>query len=218
MFEAWWKAWYEEKLADYVARPRKWHVSDPLIKEGDIVVFLKTGNEQVLGEPIWRIGRVCHVEVSKDGRVRTVEIEYRNKSETVFRKTRRAARTVAVLFNEDDLDLAQELNAAARGVEADVAAVGCKLGQQVAVARELNHCSYCCQPNLCQRHLQFFSANPWLEVRAEEEEEEENGSSQGLDPLASGTACGQGLCEFLGLHDDPWEVHVVPLSVGECKN
>jgi hypothetical protein len=115
VFEAWWKAWYNEKLADFVAKPPKWFRSDELIKVGDIVVFQKKGVDQVIGRPIWSIGRVTSVAVSpKDGKIRTVNIEYKNHNEQVTRNTCRAVRSVAVLFSEGDLDLTQKLSAASR--------------------------------------------------------------------------------------------------------
>lgn len=60
------------------------------------------------------MGRIREVEVSKDGVIRSVVIEYKNSTETVFRTTRRSARTVAVLHREGDLELVEELNEAAR--------------------------------------------------------------------------------------------------------
>ena len=49
-----------------------------------------------------------------DSMVRAVSIEYKNTQEKVFRTTRRAARKVAVLHREEDLEMIQELNMAAR--------------------------------------------------------------------------------------------------------
>jgi len=115
IFEAWWKAWHQEKLADFVARPPKWYRSSPSICVGDIVVFQKKGQEQSLGSPIWTVGRVVMADPSPvDGKVRDITIEYKNLGETVFRTTHRAARSVAVLHKEGDLDLMQELSAASR--------------------------------------------------------------------------------------------------------
>ena len=115
VFQAWWQAWHSEKLADYVAKPPKWFRSDPNLQIGDIVIFQKKGIEQVLGSPIWTIGRIADVKLSEvDGKVREVMIKYKNVDEKVFQNTHRAARSVAVLHREEDLDLVQELNGAAR--------------------------------------------------------------------------------------------------------
>ena len=123
VFEAWWQAWHNEKLADYVAKPPKWFRSDPSVQVGDIVVFQKKAQEQVIGKPIWTVGRVVEAKVSAtDGKVRELVVEYRNDTEKKFRTTNRAARAVAVLYKEDDLDLMQELNGAARAADRAVAA------------------------------------------------------------------------------------------------
>ena len=75
VFQAWWKAWYDEKLADLVAKPPKWYRSGPAIQVGDIVVFQKRPDEQKLGTPIWTIGRVTETVPSKvDGLIREVVV------------------------------------------------------------------------------------------------------------------------------------------------
>ncbi len=115
MFQAWWNTWYKEKLAHFVAKPPKWYRSGPAIQVGDIVVFQKRPEEQKLGTPIWSVGRVIQtVPATIDGLIREVVLEYKNASKKVFRATRRAARSVASLFKEEDLDLTQKLSAASR--------------------------------------------------------------------------------------------------------
>ena len=112
--KAWWNAWKQEKLVDFIPQPTKWRKTTENIKIGDIVVFLKSGQDVKLGEPLWKYGRVVETEVSRDGLVRVVVIEYKNASEKVFRTTRRSARSVAVIHREGDLELVDELNAAAK--------------------------------------------------------------------------------------------------------
>lgn len=86
IFSAWWQAWHKEKLADYVARPQKWLRSDPDLREGDIVVFQKRGPDQVIGEPVWAVGRVVEaIRSASDGKVREVCVEYRNVKEKAWR-------------------------------------------------------------------------------------------------------------------------------------
>ena len=64
------------------------------------------------------MGRIVEVKLSSaDGKVREVNIEYKNSSEKVWRTTHRAARSVAVLHWEEDLDIMQGLNEAARAAE-----------------------------------------------------------------------------------------------------
>jgi hypothetical protein len=121
--DAWWKAWADHTLTDFVSSPPKWYRSSPNIKIGDIIIFQKTKSEICLGQPIWTIGRVIVAEPSsKDGKVRDVVIEYSNASEwrkgnkpsRPFRTTRRAARSVAILHSEDDLELMCKLAEASR--------------------------------------------------------------------------------------------------------
>jgi hypothetical protein len=54
------------------------------------------------------------VPATIDSLICEVVVEYKNASEKVFRTTRCAARSVATLFKEEDLDLTQKLSAASR--------------------------------------------------------------------------------------------------------
>ena len=196
VFQAWWRAWYEEKLADFVARPSKWLRSDQQLKQGDIVLFLKTGDEQALGEPVWRVGRIAEVEQSeRDLQVRTVLVEYKNAGETVFRTTRRSVRKVAVLHREDELELVQELNAAARAAEKLVSGQSCYMEQQLAVSREVGRCADCQAPYLCQRHSQYFWLKPFVSSWPQGQEEVDATSQLPCHDLA---------CLQLRIHTDPW--------------
>ena len=112
--EAWWRAWKEERLQLFVPRLRQQSQSDPPVQMGDIVTFRRTGGDNVLGEPVWRIGRIKEVTTSADGQVRRATVEYRHKDETVLRTTNRAVRELAILHSEDDIPLTQQLNNAAR--------------------------------------------------------------------------------------------------------
>ena len=163
IFEAWWRVWSEERLADFVAKPPKWFRSDPDLELGNIVVFQKRGPEQAIGTPVWTVGRIVNVKISAtDGRVREVEVEYKNASEKTWRSTHRAARAVAVLHREEDLEVLQGLNAAAR--EADKSHVAWQLyvDQQEAVVRDMERCQLCEKPVLCARHSEYFAGRPYV--------------------------------------------------------
>jgi hypothetical protein len=81
----------------------------------DVVIFQKCPADQVMDSPMWIIGRVVEVVVSPlDGEVREVTLGYKNESETKFWTTHHAAQSVAVLHGQEDLDLMQKLNVAAR--------------------------------------------------------------------------------------------------------
>ena len=208
VFEAWWKAWYNEKLADYVAKPPKWLKSDPNLTEGDVVIFQKKGGEQVLGSPIWTVGRVVKADLSTmDGKVRDVTIEYKNPTEKTTRTTHRAARTVAVLHKEGDLDLMQELNQAARMAESEYRSRELYVDQQLAVVREVERCRECAAPVMCLRHAQYFCARPYsysADDPALEEWAEYNQAESLLDENCSFTGEHDALCKVLSIHVDPW--------------
>ena len=206
--EAWWRVWYNEKLADYVAKPPKWLRSDPNLRNGDIVIFQKKGAEQVLGSPIWTVGRVVEAEPSaNDGKVRDVTIEYRNPTEKTSRTTHRAARAVAVLHREEDLDLMQELNQAARMAETAYMAKELYIDQQLAEIHEVEKCEECAAPIMCWRHAQYFCAMPYLcsvlEPAVEEPGEYDVAVSfLGEDCAFAGES--KSLCRILRIHSDPW--------------
>jgi len=217
VFEAWWRAWYNEKLADYVARPPKWLRSDPSLKEGDVVIFQKSGSEQVLGSPIWTIGRVVMVDTSQvDGQVRDVAVQYKNAGEKKFRTTHRAARSVAVLHREEDLDLMQELNTAAREAEKSVLVEELYKDQQDAVAREVEKCGNCAAPYLCEAHSAFFIRRPFVypqayytEWSSGESKEPDQYDVYQLSVSVLSADCSYGeepgaVCEKLRIHTDPW--------------
>jgi hypothetical protein len=182
VFEAWWQAWYSERLADYVAKPPKWFRSDPDPREGDIVVFQKRGPEQVLGSPVWSVGRVVSItESGGDGKVREIELEYKNVSENTWRRTRRSVCTVGVLHREEDLDTVQALNQAAREAEKEVLSGQLYFDQQLAVCREVDRCELCVAPFLCMRHSAYFAARPFAypDMNSAVGEEEVAWSSEG---------------------------------------
>ena len=154
------------------------------------VIFQKTGEEQVLGQPIWRIGRVVEAEVSEaDQLVRAVLIEYKNAQESVFRTTRRAARQVAVLHSEDDLEMVEELSLAAKMANRMVAGQSLYLDQQEAVLQDVRRCPGCWPPGMCLRHGLYFVARPYMAAEPINLVEEEECLSIG--------------CQKLGVHEDP---------------
>ena len=107
---AWWKIWEAERLLKLIPRSSKWLKGDPDIRLGDIVVFLRDGKEAAVGATPWRVGRVRELELSSDGIVRTLVIEYSNGTESKLRTTRRSVRTVAVLDREDDGDISGQIS------------------------------------------------------------------------------------------------------------
>ena len=113
-FQAWWEAWLTSALPR-ISPKRKWFKNDRDIKVGDIVLFDKSEGS-LIGE--YKYGIVEHVNVSADGRIRSVIIKYRNANENIYRKTNRAVRTLVIIHRVDEMDLMEELGKAALHVSA----------------------------------------------------------------------------------------------------
>jgi hypothetical protein len=216
VFEAWWQAWYKEKLTDFVVQPPKRLRSDPNLKVGDIVIFQKRGQEQVLGSPIWTVGRVEEADVSEsDGKVQELVIQYRNPGESKFRTTRRAARSVALLSSEDDLDLMQELKAAARAADRARPADEVYIDQQEAVARDMSRCGDCVEPVACMKHSEYFAARPYFYPDQYQDWSSPSESEDCWDQYAreisilsencpESQASRATLCQIMSIQADPW--------------
>ena len=58
------------------------------------------------------------VNRSKDDKVRTVSVRYRNHNENVNRITKRAVRDLVLIHHVDELDIISELGAIASAVDA----------------------------------------------------------------------------------------------------
>ena len=86
----------------------KWFESDRNISIGDIVLFLKSEKEF---DHDYHYGIVVSLKPSKDGRIRTVEIEYQNAAEKVKRITTRGVRELVVIHPVDEIGLSSELYA-----------------------------------------------------------------------------------------------------------
>ena len=114
VYESWWKNWTMEKVINYIPRPPQWCKNSYQPKIGDIVIFRKDENDNVMGSRVWRTGRVKELDESRDGISRSLVVEYKNSTESVFRTTRRSMRKVAVVHVEHELELIQELNDACK--------------------------------------------------------------------------------------------------------
>ena len=108
---AWWNAWKELKVGEFVPRPSKWTKTSDPVKVGDIVIFRRE-TENAIGTCIWRIGRIKEADKSRDGNVRKVTIEYRIYKEKTMRTTTRSVRDVAVIWKESEVDFVGDLAAA----------------------------------------------------------------------------------------------------------
>ena len=117
VYKAWWDAWKREKLVQFVPQPKKWDQTDYVPKVGDIAIF--TREEQVYGKPVWRTGRVITLKDNPNGKY-SVELEYRvgeDPRAMEVKTTWRATRSIAVVHKEGELELIDELNAAAKAAD-----------------------------------------------------------------------------------------------------
>ena len=78
----------------------KWFRSDTDIKVGDIVLFLK--KEEELNNR-YQYGKVTETKISRDGKIRSVYVTYRNYDENTDRVTDRAVRELVVIHGVDEL-------------------------------------------------------------------------------------------------------------------
>ena len=89
-----------------IDRP-KWFDNDRDICRGDIVLFLKSEQEF---DRQYQHGIVKSVLVGRDGRIRSVEIEYQNHNEKTKRQTKRGVRDLVVIHPVDELGISRELS------------------------------------------------------------------------------------------------------------
>ena len=115
--DSWWETWTMEKVINYIPRPTQWTKSTYQPKIDDIVIFRKDENDNIMGTRVWRTGRIHKLDDSRDGIPRAATIEYKNATENTFRYTRRSIRKLAVVHQEHELELVQELNEACRDAE-----------------------------------------------------------------------------------------------------
>ena len=106
LYEAWFRAWLISFVPSLMFQP-KWFNSDRDPKIGDVVLFLKS--EKTFDRQ-YQYGIISDLKVSRDGKIRQVEVEYQNFSEGVKRKTTRGTRELVVIHPFEELGLVRELN------------------------------------------------------------------------------------------------------------
>ena len=84
----------------------KWFNSDSDLVKGDVVLFLK--HENILPND-YQYGMVEDVHKGIDGKIRSVNIKYRNHNENVDHATHRATRQLVVIHRVHDMDIMLEL-------------------------------------------------------------------------------------------------------------
>jgi len=96
-----WKRWSREVFPNLVIEP-KWHTERRNVKINDVVMI--QDSNVVRGE--WKLGIVVDILKSKDGRVRNVEVRYKNGTTDV--KVRRAVQRLIVIVPADSEEEEQE--------------------------------------------------------------------------------------------------------------
>ena len=74
-------------------------------------MFLRTEKEY---SRQYQYGNIQSIEPSRDGKIRTVNVRYRNSSEKKERETRRAVRELIIIHRIDEISIFQELDSAAK--------------------------------------------------------------------------------------------------------
>ena len=93
IFKAWFKSWLISYVPTLMDAPI-WFRNDRNISEGDVVLFSKSEKDF---EDLYQYGIVKMVTHSKDGKIGTVEVEYRNYTENITRSTTRGVRDLVVV-------------------------------------------------------------------------------------------------------------------------
>ncbi len=106
LYEAWFKTWLVSYVPTLMFQP-KWYKSDRDPKIGDVILFLKSEKEF---DKQYQYGIIVDLKISRDGKIRQVEVEYQNFNENVKRKTARGTRDIVVIHPIDELGLTRELN------------------------------------------------------------------------------------------------------------
>ena len=85
----------------------KWFKSDQDPKVGDIVLFLKSDKEF---KKMYQYGIISDLKISRDQKIREIEIECKNVGEKSKRRTTRGTREVVIIHPVNELGLVRELN------------------------------------------------------------------------------------------------------------
>ena len=99
IFRAWFNSWLISYVPTLIEQP-KWFVNDSKICVGDVVLFLRSEQEF---DQRYQYGIIRTVNEGRDGRPRSIEIEYQNHNEKTKRHTTRGVRDVVVIHKVDEL-------------------------------------------------------------------------------------------------------------------
>ena len=114
IFESWWEHWLTSAAPQLMEKPVNWKGGDDLEK-GDVVLFRKTEGD--FGAGVYQYGLVDSVLPSADGRVRNVNVKYRNFDENVDRITKRSVKALILIHKIDELNIMKEMADASMYIE-----------------------------------------------------------------------------------------------------
>ena len=115
IFSSWFEIWLSCHVPTLLSQ-QKWYKSEKDLQPGDVVLFLKDDSELSL---TYQYGIVENVEKTRDGKVRKVNVRYRNANENTDRTTYRAARSLVLIRRADESSIMDELGEVSRYIEAD---------------------------------------------------------------------------------------------------
>ena len=113
IFDQWFKEWLTSYVPTLVRQP-KWFSTERNVVVGDVVIFKKSEKEF---DKTYQYGIVTKTFQSKDGLVRSVEVQYQNFNENVKRLSKRGVRDIIVIHPVDELGISAELDELARNLK-----------------------------------------------------------------------------------------------------
>ena len=105
IFNSWFENWLISYVPSLMSHP-KWFKNDIDLNVGDIVLFLKQEGHL---SGIYQYGMIHQIKKSKDGKIRSAIVKYRNQNESVDRFTNRAVREIVMIHPIDELNIMSEL-------------------------------------------------------------------------------------------------------------
>ena len=84
----------------------KWFKDDYDVAKGDVVLFLKQDDDFAAN---YQYGMIESVKRSNDGKIRSVDVKYRNHNEKCSHTTNRAVRKLVMIHHIDELNIFTEL-------------------------------------------------------------------------------------------------------------
>ena len=110
--KSWFKEWLTSHVPLLIENP-KWFCTERNLCVGDVILFLKSEREF---DRQYQYDIVVTTIESRDGIIRSVEIEYQNHNKEVKRRSKRDVRDLIVIHQIDELCISKELHDLANGV------------------------------------------------------------------------------------------------------